>query len=56
MLHPLMSPEQREVVQKIGKTCDLGPEGGIFEIASLKPSAHGIKMTAVPCNRFAFAL
>jgi hypothetical protein len=31
-----MSPKQSEIVQKIGKTCDLGPEGGVFEIASLK--------------------
>jgi hypothetical protein len=51
-----MSPKQSEIVQKIGKTCDLGPQGRVFEIASLKPGAHGIKMTAAPCNRLAFAL
>jgi hypothetical protein len=28
-----MSLKQSEIVQKIGKTCDLGPEGRVFEIA-----------------------
>jgi hypothetical protein len=31
-----MSPKQSEIVQQIGKTRLLGPEGGIFEIAPLK--------------------
>jgi hypothetical protein len=50
-----MSSKQSEIAQKVGKT-GRGPRsrGRAFAIASLKPSAHGIKMTIAPCTRLAF--
>jgi hypothetical protein len=36
MASPPYESQASEIVQKIGKTGDLGPEGRVFEIAPLK--------------------
>jgi hypothetical protein len=56
MLDPLMFQAKRNRAEdREDETAISALEGRVFEIAFLKPSAHGIKMTAAPCNRFAFA-
>jgi hypothetical protein len=52
----LIQAKRNRAEDREDETAILGPENRVFEIASLKPSAHGIKMAAAPCNRLAFAL